>query len=124
MTNTFEQGYQPDSYVNTTAVFGEVKRDILSKDFKLGNIANVFGKTVLNFSGADINGTAVVEMNQVFGEVVILVPVGWHVVNEISNVFAELVDKRMNPTLNINNGKVLILKGVSIFAAIKVVNGF
>jgi len=118
------QGPQTDSYINTTAVFGEVKRYIRSDDFRVGNIANVFGKTVLNFSDAGINGAAMVDINQLFGEVIVLVPADWRVIPEITNIFATVEDKRNNTAVGINNDKVLVLKGVGIFAVVKIVDGF
>lgn len=124
MTNTFEQGPYTDNYVNTTAIFGEVKKQILSNDFKVANIANVFGKTVLNFSDAGINGAAMVDINQLFGEVIIIVPAGWHVVPEISNIFATVEDKRNYAAATVSSDKVLVLKGVGIFAAVKILDGF
>jgi hypothetical protein len=120
--NTFGQGPQADNYINTTAVFGEVKRHILSNDFKVGNIANVFGKTVLNFGDAGINGAAVLDINQLFGEVIVMVPAGWHVIPEIANIFATVEDKRNNTVADMNNDKVLVLKGVGIFATVKIIN--
>src|ERR1700760_3621720 len=97
------QDQQPDSYINTTAIFGEVTRHIQSADFRVGNIANVFGKTVLNFSDAGINGAAMVDINKLFGEVIVLVPADWRVVPEITNIFAVVEDKRNNTAAAINN---------------------
>lgn len=124
MTNTFDQGPQTDNYINTTAVFGEVKRHIRSTDFRVANIANVFGKTILNFSDAGINGAAMVDINQLFGEVIIMVPRDWRVIPEISNIFATVEDKRRNPAADLTSDKVLVLKGVGIFAVVKIVDGF
>lgn len=122
MTDTFGQGPHTDNYINTTAVFGEVKRHILSNNFKVGNIANVFGKTVLNFSDAGINGAAILDINQLFGEVIVMVPAGWRVIPEISNIFATVEDKRREAMADMSNDKVLVLKGVGIFATVKIIN--
>ena len=122
--STFEQEPYTDKYLNTTAVFGEVKRHILSNDFKVGNIANVFGKTVLNFSDAGITGVAMLDINQLFGEVVVMVPAGWRVIPEIANILATVEDKRRDVTADMSNDKVLVLKGVGIFATVKIINAY
>src|ERR1700733_9759535 len=96
-----------DSYINTTAIFGEVKKHILSKDFKFGQLTNVFGRTTVDFSNADINGTVILDSTQFFGEIRIKVPANWHVITEVTNVFATVDDKRRNPSLNIDKDKVL-----------------
>jgi predicted membrane protein len=123
MSDTFEQSTHSDDYIDATAIFGEVRKYILSKDFKFGSITNVFGRVTIDFTTADINGMAVVDISQFFGEVRIKVPAGWHVVNEISHIFAGVDDKRKN-TININPNKVLVLKGIGVFAAVKVIGDF
>ena len=122
MSNTFEQSTHSDGYINATAIFGEVRKYILSKDFKFGCITSVFGRITLDFTTADINGTAVVDISQLFGEVRVKVPADWHVITEVTNILAEVNDKRKNTTININTNKVLVLKGIGVFAAIKLVS--
>lgn len=111
-----------DNYINTTAIFGEVKKYILSKDFKFGQLTNVFGTTTVDFSNADINGAVILESTQLFGEIKIKAPANWHVIPEVTNIFMVLDDKRRNPSVNIDNNKTLILRGVGIFATIKIVD--
>jgi hypothetical protein len=111
-----------DSYINTTAIFGEVKKHVLSKDFKFGQFINVFGQTTVDFSNADINGAVILDSTQLFGEIRIKAPANWHVVPEVTNIFAVIDDKRRNPTANITADKVLVLRGVGIFAAIKIID--
>jgi len=111
-----------DDYIATTALFGEVKKYILSKDFKFGNLTNVFGKTTVDFCNADINGAVVMTCTQLFGEILIKAPATWHIVSEGTNIFAVVDDKRRNPTVSIDRNKVLILRGTGIFGAIKIVD--
>jgi len=110
-----------DSFINTTAVFGEVKKSILSKDFKFGQLTNVFGQTTIDFSNADINGAVILDTTQFFGEIRVKVPANWHVVSEVINIFAVVDDKRRSPIENIDYNKVLVLRGVGVFGAIKIV---
>jgi hypothetical protein len=109
-----------DDHIDTTAIFGEVKKHILSKDFKSGRVLNLFGRTTVDFCNADINGVVILDSTQLFGEVRIKAPANWHVVPETTNIFMVVDDKRRSPTLNIDNSKILILRGVGIFATIKI----
>ena len=111
-----------DSYINTTAIFGEVKKYILSKDFKFGSLTNVFGATTVDFSDADIHGEVILDSTQLFGEIKIKVPANWHVIADVTNLFAEVKDKRKTSFAGSDNSKVLILRGTGIFAAIKIVD--
>ena len=113
-----------DNYINTTAIFGEVKKYVLSKDFKFGQVMNVFGRTTVDFCNADINGAVILDSTQLFGEIRIKAPANWHIVPEVTNIFVVVDDKRRNPTVNIDPNKTLILRGVGIFATIKIIDCF
>ncbi len=114
--------YQPtgDDYLDTVSVFGGVKKIILSKDFKGGEIVNIFGGAEVDFIQADINGRVIVDITQIFGGVKIIVPSNWQVVSDIAAVFASVDDKRMKTTAPLSSNKILVLKGVSIFAGIDI----
>ena len=111
-----------DNYINTTAIFGEIKRSILSKDFKFGQLTNVFGSTMVDFSNADISGEVILDSTQLFGEINIKAPAGWHVIPEVTNIFMSVDDKRKTTHVNIDSNKTLILRGVGIFAAINIID--
>jgi len=115
-------GYPPrgDDYLDAVSVFGGVKKTILSKDFKGGEIVNIFGGAELDFTQADINGRVIVDFTQVFGGTKIIVPSHWQVVSDLAAVFAGVDDKRIKSTAMPNSDKILVLKGVSIFAGIDI----
>jgi predicted membrane protein len=69
---------------------------------------------------ADINGRVIVDITQIFGGVKIIVPSNWQVVSDVAAVFASVDDKRIKSTASPNNDKLLVLKGVSIFAGIDI----
>ncbi len=114
--------YKPtgDDYLDTVSVFGSVKKTILSKNFKGGEIVNIFGGAELDFTQADINGKVIIDITQIFGGVKMIVPPHWQVVPDIAAVFAGIEDKRMKSTAAVGSEKILILKGVSIFAGVDV----
>jgi predicted membrane protein len=109
-----------DDYLDAVSVFGGVKKIILSKDFKGGEIVNIFGGAELDFTQADINGRVIIDITQIFGGTKIIVPSNWQVVSDIAAVFASVDDKRMKTTAPLNSNKILVLKGVSIFAGIDI----
>src|SRR5579872_3332327 len=47
-----------ESAIEVNSVFGGTKKKIVTKDFKSGEVNSVFGGNDLDFSQADINGTA------------------------------------------------------------------
>jgi len=109
-----------DDYLDAVSVFGGVKKTILSKDFKGGDIVNIFGGAELDFTQADINGRVIIDITQIFGGTKIIVPSHWQVVSDLAAVFAGVDDKRMKSTAMPNSDKILVLKGVSIFAGIDI----
>lgn len=109
-----------DDYLDAVSVFGGVKKMILSKDFKGGDIVNIFGGAELDFTQADINGRVVIDITQIFGGTKIVVPSNWQVVSDMAAVFASVDDKRLRSTASPNNDKILVLKGVSIFAGVDI----
>jgi predicted membrane protein len=109
-----------DDYLDAVSVFGGVKKTILAKDFKGGEIVNIFGGAELDLTQADINGRVVLDITQIFGGTKIVVPSNWQVVSDIAAVFASVDDKRIRSTAALGSEKILVLKGVSIFAGIDI----
>lgn len=109
-----------DDILDATAVFGGVDKIVLSKNFKGGEIVNIFGGSAIDLTKADIQGHVMIEVTQVFGGTKLIVPPHWHVISDVSAIFAGVDDKRMRHTTTITNDKVLIVKGVSIFAGIEI----
>lgn len=109
-------------FVEINAVLGGVKKMILSKNFKGGEINSFMGGTEINLSKADIQHPVVLEVNNVFGGTKLIVPSNWDIKNEVTAVFGGIEDKR-----NINNAvpdpeKIMILKGACVFGGIEVSN--
>ncbi|WP_461453426.1 LiaF transmembrane domain-containing protein [Mucilaginibacter sp.] len=111
--------FRGDDYLDAVSIFGGVKKIILSKDFKGGEIVNVFGGAELDFTQANIQGRVVIDITQIFGGTKIIVPSNWQVVSDLAAVFASVDDKRINRGA-LDNDKILVLKGVSIFAGVDV----
>jgi predicted membrane protein len=109
-----------DDYLNAVSIFGGVKKIILSKNFKGGEIVNIFGGAELDFTQADISGRVVIDIVQIFGGTKIIVPSNWQVVSDLAAVFASVDDKRIKSTASPDSVKILVLTGASIFAGVDV----
>jgi predicted membrane protein len=108
-------------YVEINTAFGSVKKIILSKNFKGGEINNFMGGTEINFMQADIQHPVVLEVNNVFGGAKLIVPSNWNVKNEVTAVFGGIEDKRtINPVPDPE--KIMVLNGTCVFGGIEVTN--
>lgn len=110
--------HHSDDYINTTVVFGEIRKIIISKDFKGGKIHNFFGCTELDFTYADLTGTAILDVSQACGTIEIIVPCDWRVDADLTQ-FCAVVDDERRVQTQISN-KILMLKGISGFANIEI----
>ena len=114
----------PDDYIDNTIFFGEMKKTILSKEFKGGKITNVFGSIKLDFTYADISGVVVLDISQVFGEVKLIVPENWRVEPDVSQFFATVTDKRIDMGQTRNTNKVLVLTGSNVMGEVKIKSSY
>ena len=102
-------------------MFGENKKQILSKDFKGGESVCVFGGTEINLTQADINGRVSIELIQVFGGTRLIVPAHWKLeTEEMVSIFGGLNDKRQFHNTATDESKVLVLKGTCLFGGIDI----
>ncbi len=109
-------------YVEINAVFGGVKKIILSKNFKGGEINCFMGGAEINLIKADIQKNIKLEVTNIFGGTKLIVPSNWDVKNEVTAVFGGIEDKRNVAGFVADPGKVLILHGTCVFGGIEVIN--
>jgi len=110
-----------EDYIDSVSVFGGMNKIITSKDFKGGDIVNIFGGGEVNLMQADIKGKVVLDVVQIFGGTKIIIPSDWEVQTKMVAIFGGVEDKR-NPTLPRNPEKVLIIDGTSIFAGVDIIS--
>ncbi len=103
-----------------SSIFSGVKRNIITKNFKQGQITCIFGGAEIDMTQADIQQSSVIRLDVAFGGVEILVPANWVVQNDIQGVFHGVEDKRYNNTSTIDSSKVLILKGSCLFGGVEI----
>ncbi|MFD2513089.1 hypothetical protein ACFSRY_04375 [Pontibacter locisalis] len=109
-----------EDYVDSTAVFGGVKKNIISKNFRGGEVVSVFGGTELNMTQADMQQPVVLEATQIFGGTTLIVPAHWEVKSEMVAILGGIDDKRPIMPGGYDPQKVLILKGTTFFGGLQI----
>lgn len=114
-------GFDHAEVLNAQALFTGIQRRIFSKNFKGGKVSATFGGTEIDFSQADIDGEASINLEVAFGGVKLVVPPHWDVQVQIGTVFAAGVeDKRFyNPT-KVDKTKVLKIYGSVVFGGLEI----
>lgn len=112
--------YDSRDYIDITAVFGGVKKNVLSKNFKGGDITSFMGGSEIDLSQADFNGTVRIDATNIFGGTKLIVPSSWDVQNDITAVFGGVDDKRQISGVTLDPNKVLILDGTCMFGGIEI----
>ena len=111
---------QPENLLDSTSIFGGIKKTIFSKNFQGGEIVNILGGAEINLSQADIQGVVTLELTQIFGGTMLIVPPHWDVKPEMAAILGGIDDKRPVQNVTIDPTKVLLLKGTSIFGGIEI----
>lgn len=111
-----------EDYIDSTNILGGVKKNILSKKFKGGEVVNVFGGAHINLTQADFEGTATLNVTQVFGGSKLIIPANWEIrQSETVTVCGGIEDKRpVQPNHTGESQKVLILVGTTVFGGIEI----
>lgn len=114
------EGFSKEDFVESTSIFGGAKKIIISKNFKGGDLVNIFGGTELDLSQADFTGTAVIELTTIFGGTKLLLPSNWSVKSEAVTIFGGIEDKRRMQTITEVPDKTLLIRGTVIFGGIDI----
>jgi predicted membrane protein len=114
------QSILSEDYIDSTSIFGGVKKNIISKNFKGGDITNIMGGSEIDLTQADINGIVTIDLTQVFGGTKLIVPSNWQVKAQMAAIFGGVEDKRSIQNTALDPNKILILDGTSIFGGIEI----
>jgi hypothetical protein len=118
---TDQAAYGPEDHIDSTAVLGGIKKNIVSKNFKGGEVVSVFGGTELNLMQADIQHPIVLEATQIFGGTTLIIPPHWHVKSdEMVAILGGIDDKRPAMPQGYDPNKVLVLKGTTLFGGLSI----
>lgn len=119
-TEYTEMRGNPEDYIESTSIFGGIKKNIISKDFKGGEIVCIMGGSEINLMQADINGRVILEVTQVFGGTKLLVPPHWEVIPEMVAILGGIEDKRPPYTEKVEGTKILVISGTTVFGGIDI----
>jgi len=111
-----------EDIVDGVAFMSGIKKKIISKNFKGGDITVIFGGGEIDFTQADIAEKATLEVTQIFGGTKLLVPANWEIKSETVSIFGSIEDKRMTRPTTLTNepNKILILRGTTVFGGIEI----
>jgi predicted membrane protein len=107
-------------FIDVTSVFGGVKKNVLTKNFKGGDIVSFMGGSEINLTQADFKGKVRIDTTNIFGGTKLIVPASWDVQSEIVAIFGGVDDKRQIVGVNADPDKVLILDGTCMFGGIEI----
>ncbi|MEO6406244.1 MAG: DUF5668 domain-containing protein [Ferruginibacter sp.] len=107
-------------FIDVTAVFGGVKKNILTKTFKGGDIVSFMGGSEINLTQADFNGKVTIDVTNIFAGTKLIIPPTWDVQSDITAIFGGVDDKRSIGGVNVDSNKILILDGTCLFGGIEI----
>jgi len=107
-------------FMDVTAVFGGVKKNVLTKNFRGGDIVSFMGGSEIDMTQADFKGRVKIDVTNIFGGTKLLIPSSWDVQNDITAIFGGVDDKRQISGVNLDPGKTLILDGTCMFGGIEI----
>lgn len=117
---TKSAGTVEHDYFEASAVFGSINQTVFSKNFKGGKISAVFGGAEIILTQAEFIGSVTLELHAAFGGIKLIVPPNWAIKSNISPVFGNVEDKRMNIAETGEERKVLILEGSVMFGGVEI----
>jgi predicted membrane protein len=124
-TTATDQAYESNmgdrkDFVEVTAVFGGIKKNVLSKTFKGGDIVSFMGGSEIDLTQADFSGRIKIDVTNIFGGTKLIVPPNWDVQSDITAIFGGVDDKRQISGVNLDLNKILILDGTCMFGGIEI----
>ncbi|MDB5192356.1 MAG: hypothetical protein JWQ96_1919 [Segetibacter sp.] len=105
--------------IDITAIFGGIKKNVVSKNFRGGDVVAMMGGAEINLSQADFNGKIKIDIFNMFGGTKLIVPPDWDVQSEIVALFGGVDDKRQ-PSNRTDPNKVIFLEGTCVFGGIEI----
>lgn len=109
-----------DDYIYINSVFGGVKKNVISKHFKGGEINCVFGGGEIDLTQSEIDDSAELQVNAVLGGISLVLPAHWQVKSELSAFLGGVEDKRQAQKELTSSSKTLVLKGTAVLGGIEI----
>lgn len=108
-----------EDFFDITTIFGSSKRKVFSKKFRGGKITSIFGGSDIDLTQADLEGTIVIDVVQLFGGVKLIIPSNWEMKSDVTAVFGGVEDKRAIQTTP-GAGKKLVITGFVMFGGVDI----
>ncbi|ULT23981.1 cell wall-active antibiotics response protein [Sphingobacterium sp. E70] len=120
--SSFHQSFEDSLNLNT--IFAGQKKVIYSKQFRGGNLTNVFGSIELDLTKADIQQPIVIDTFQLFGSARIIIPPHWTVFSNVASILGSVDDRRFQTIYNPDTDKKIYITGTCILGnlTIKMLN--
>lgn len=112
-----------DNKLKAVHIFSDGSNLIESDSFEGGEVVCIFGDSDIIFSkSVTTPNTMDLEIVCIFGGCTVYVPEDWTVRTDISNIFADIKDKRhqSGSTINTDPEKVLHINGTLLFSGVKI----
>lgn len=109
-----------EDFISATSIFGGAKKNVISKNFRGGDLVSVFGGNEVDLTRADFTGTAELELTTIFGGTKLVVPSNWEIKTEAAVIFGGIEDKRTLTASPEGTPKRLVLKGTIIFGGVDI----
>lgn len=117
---TSDYAANANDYIDLTTAFGGVRRAVISKNFKGGEILTFMGGADIDLRQADFSHAITIDATNIFGGTKLLVPASWDVQSEIVAIFGGVDDKRQVNAQAIDHNKVLRLEGTCLFGGVEI----
>ncbi len=105
--------------IDAIAVFGGLKKNVLSKNFKGGDITTFMGGAEINLLQADCSGKVLIDCFNMFGGTKLIVPADWEVQSGITAIFGGVEDKRP-PASQTDPNKIIYIDGTCVFGGVEI----
>ena len=106
-------------FFDATAILGGIKKNVMSKNFRGGDITTFMGGAEINLTQADCQGRVVIDCFNMFGGTKLIIPADWNVQSDVMTIFGGIEDKR-HPAQAVDPNKVLILDGTCLFGGVEI----
>lgn len=104
-----------ESTFEDVTIFGGNKKNYQLKNLRMGKVVAVFGGSEIDLRNCQLSEDgAVLEVFNMFGGSTLILPEDWVVKSDIVAIFGGF-DESKKPIGNINDNKVLYVKGLAIF---------
>ncbi|SFU15681.1 hypothetical protein SAMN04489724_4457 [Algoriphagus locisalis] len=116
-------GISGTSYSDTVSIdsiMSGINKRMLTKNFQGGKLTAAFGGIDLDLTQSDFSGMVNLQVDVIFGGIKLVVPPHWDVRVEVTNIAAGVEDKRVYRQSEVDQDKVLVIRGTVFFGGLEI----